>query len=64
MPPMTWLTAIASPIARPKPSTQAATIPDCVVGRTTPRIISQRVAPSASAPSRKLARDREEQVAA
>ena len=49
--PITWVTAIASPRARPRPSSVAATTPDAVEGRTTPRTTSQRVAPSALAPS-------------
>ena len=51
VPPITCVTAIASPIARPSPSITAATRPPRVYGSTTPRIISQRVAPSASAAS-------------
>ena len=46
VPPITCVTAIASPIARPSPSVTAATRPPRVYGRTTPRIISQRVRPS------------------
>ncbi len=49
--PITWATAIASPSARPSPSSEAATTPDAVEGRTTPRTTSQRVAPRALAPS-------------
>ena len=49
--PITWVTAIASPSARPRPSTTAAVIPLRVYGMTTPRTISQRVVPRASAPS-------------
>jgi hypothetical protein len=49
--PITCVTAIASPSARPRPSTTAAVIPLRVYGITTPRTISQRVVPSASAPS-------------
>src|ERR671925_1347196 len=50
-PPITCVTAIASPTARPSPRMSAAAIPEREYGRTTPRIISQRVVPSASAPS-------------
>ena len=49
--PIICMTAIASPRARPSPSTVAAATPETVVGSTTPRMISQRVAPSAAAPS-------------
>ena len=49
--PITCVTAIASPSARPSPSMIAATTPPRVYGRTTPRTISQRVAPRANAPS-------------
>ena len=50
-PPITCVTAIASPTARPSPRITAAAIPERVAGKITPRTISQRVAPSASAPS-------------
>ena len=50
-PPTTCDTAIASPTARPRPRNVAAATPAAVEGSTTPRTISQRVAPSASAPS-------------
>ena len=50
-PPITCVTAIASPTARPKPRMIAATTPPRVYGRTTPRTISHRVSPSARAPS-------------
>ena len=50
-PPITCVTAIASPIARPRPRISAAAIPPRAYGNTTPRTISQRVVPSASAPS-------------
>ena len=45
---MTSVTAIVSPIARPRPSIEAPTIPEREYGSTAMRIISQRVAPSAS----------------
>ena len=57
-------TAIASPSARPSPSTTAAATPDAVVGSTTPRIISQRVAPKRRCAVLELLRNRQEQVAA
>ena len=47
-------TAIVSPSARPRPSIDALITADLPNGRTVIRIISQRVAPSASAPSRSL----------
>ncbi|BCJ38324.1 hypothetical protein Athai_58270 [Actinocatenispora thailandica] len=43
--------AIVSPSARPRPSITAATMPGRPYGRTAVRIISHRVAPSASAAS-------------
>ena len=46
--PITCVTAIASPSARPRPSVIAATTPPFTYGTTTPRTISQRVAPSPS----------------
>ena len=49
--PITCVTAIASPSARPRPRITAAAIPGRDEERTTPLTISQRVAPSASAPS-------------
>ena len=49
--PTTDSTAIDSPRARPSPSMVAATTPEIVEGRTTPRMTSHCVAPSASAPS-------------
>ena len=49
--PITRVTAIVSPIARPSPSIDAPTIPEREYGRIAVRIISQRVAPSASAAS-------------
>ena len=48
--PMTSATAMVSPIARPSPNMTAPTIPPVEWGITTPRIISHRVAPRASAP--------------
>ena len=50
-PPITCVTAIASPTARPMPSRIAATTPPRVKGKTTPRTISQRVSPRPYAPS-------------
>src|SRR3954451_6775826 len=50
-PPITWVTAIASPTARPRPSMTAAMIPGREYGRTVVLIISQRVPPRARAPS-------------
>ncbi len=49
--PITRATAIVSPTPRPKPMTNAATEPPRLCGNTAPRIISQRVAPIASAAS-------------
>ena len=49
--PITSTTAIVSPIARPIPSIAPPVIPGREYGRTARRIISHRVAPSASAPS-------------
>ena len=50
-PPITCVTAIASPSARLSPRIIVAAMPGRVDERTTPRTISQRVVPSASAPS-------------
>ena len=50
-PPITCVTAIASPTARPMPSRIAATTPPRVKGMITPRTISQRVSPRPYAPS-------------
>ncbi len=47
----TIATAIVSPSARPRPSIEAEMMPGRAKGRTAVRIISQRVAPSASAAS-------------
>ena len=49
--PITCVTAIASPSARPRPRIAAPRARARCDGSTTPRTISQRVAPSASAPS-------------
>ena len=49
--PITSTTAIVSPIARPSPSIAPPVIPGRAYGSTDIRIISQRVAPSASAAS-------------
>ena len=53
--PITRAAAIVSPMARPSPSSTAPTTPPWLCGQTAPRIISQRVAPSAYAPSRSIA---------
>ena len=45
-------TIIVSPMARPKPSTTAASTPGAAAGSTTRNAVSQRVAPSASDASR------------
>src|SRR6185295_10195143 len=50
--PITIVTAIVSPSARPSPRTIAPTIPERAIGNTPVRMASQRVAPRASAPSR------------
>ena len=50
--PMTIVTAIVSPSARPSPRMTAPMIPERAYGRTAFVIISQRVAPSASIASR------------
>ena len=52
--PMTIVTAIVSPSARPRPSMMAPTMPMRELRRTPMRIISQRVAPSARTASRWL----------
>jgi hypothetical protein len=49
--PITSVTAIVSPIARPRPSIAAPAMPAREYGRIAVRIISQRVAPRASAAS-------------
>ena len=53
--PITRAAAIVSPIARPRPTRIAPTTPAWLCGQTAPRIISQRVAPSAYAPSLSMA---------
>ncbi|HEV2736391.1 MAG TPA: hypothetical protein VGV85_16215 [Longimicrobiaceae bacterium] len=50
--PITMVTAMVSPSARPSPRMVAPMIPGVAYGSTTCQVISQRVAPSASAPSR------------
>ena len=49
--PITSAAAIVSPMARPRPSSTAPTMPPWLCGQTAPVIISSRVAPSAYAPS-------------
>jgi hypothetical protein len=49
--PMTMVTAMVSPMARPRPRMAAPAIPDLDRGSTATRSISQRVIPSASAAS-------------
>jgi hypothetical protein len=49
--PITMVTAMVSPRARPRPSNDAPTMPDRARGSTAIRIISHRVAPRASAAS-------------
>ncbi len=49
--PITSTTAIVSPSARPRPSIAPPVMPGREYGSTAMRIISQRVAPSASAAS-------------
>ena len=53
--PITIVTAIVSPSARPRPRIAAPRMPGPAYGSTAMRIASQRVAPSASAPSRSAA---------
>ena len=62
--PITCVTAIASPTARPSPRIIAAAIPARAYGKMTPRTISHRVAPSASAPSLSSLRHAEEELTA
>ena len=57
-------TAIVSPSARPRPSTAAETMPERPKGSTAVRIISQRVAPRASAASSWSTRGLQEDLAA
>ena len=61
--PITCVTAIASPIARPSPSTDAASRPGPTYGITTLRIVSHRVAPRAIEPSWMSRRDAGEELA-
>ena len=56
-------TAIVSPSARPRPSIAPEITEDRPKGRTVVRIISQRVAPSACAPSVQFARRLREDLA-
>ncbi len=49
--PITMVTAMVSPNALPRPSSDAPTMPDRARGSTAMRIISHRVAPRASAAS-------------
>src|SRR5262249_38669214 len=53
--PITSAAAIVSPMARPRPSSTAPTMPPLLCGQTAPWIISRRVAPSAYAPSLSIA---------
>src|SRR5947208_2677236 len=53
--PITIVTAIVSPSARPRARMHAPMNPDFAAGQTAMRIISQRVAPSPSAASRYVA---------
>ena len=62
--PITCVTAIASPRARPSPRMIAATIPLRTLGTTTVFTISQRVAPSAIEPSSSSVGHTGEQLAA
>ena len=50
--PMTIVTAIVSPSARPRPRMIAPKMPERARGKNDVRIVSQAVAPRASAPSR------------
>ena len=50
--PVTIITAIVSPMARPMPSMTAMTMPERAAGSTTRQIVCHCVAPMASAPSR------------
>ena len=52
---LTKSSGAVSPIAREIAITVPVTIPPSALGRTTPRTVRQRLAPSASAPSRWLA---------
>src|SRR5690606_5615315 len=50
-PPATISTTMVSPMTRAMPSTTAVAMPVMEAGKTTPQMVSQWVAPSASAPS-------------
>ncbi len=50
--PVTIITAIVSPMARPMPSMTAMITPERAEGMTTRQMVCQWVAPMASAPSR------------
>ena len=50
--PVTIITVMVSPIARPIPSITAVNTPERAAGKVTRQIVCQRVAPSAHAPSR------------
>ena len=52
--PMTMVTAMVSPSARPRPRMTAPMMPDRANGRTARQMTSQRVAPSANIASRWL----------
>ena len=62
--PITCVTAIASPSARPSPRMTAATTPPRTVRQDDALTISQRVAPSPIAPSSSSRRDADEELAA
>ena len=61
--PMTIVTAIVSPSARPRPRMTAPTIPERAYGRTAFVTVSQRVAPRASIASRCAVRDGRDDLA-
>ncbi len=50
--PVTIMTAMVSPMARPMPSMTAVTMPERAAGTTTRQMVCQRVAPMASEASR------------
>ena len=50
--PVTIITAIVSPIARPTPSITAVSTPERAAGRVTPQMVCHRVAPTARAACR------------
>ena len=50
--PVTIITAIVSPMARPTPSIIAVRMPERAAGTVTRQMVCQRVAPNASAASR------------